>query len=155
VWNLESRVLPVLAKMRSRGIRIDQTKLGEIEQWSIKQEREACDKIKAHTGYDMPLGGVWKPKLVADTLAKIGVSYWTPNRLKQLRRYHKGPWTLHARYHCKHARQLETAVLRRLRVERMMFVSTGSVEIFRTSGRVVEALLHEEAERLGLELFHV
>lgn len=90
-----------------------------------------------------------KPKL-----AKVGVSIWTPDRLKQLRRYHRGPWTLHARYQCNTPRALETAVLRRLRAERMLFSSTGSVEIFRTSGRAIEIVLLEEAARLGLEVTH-
>jgi len=37
IYNLESRVLPVLVRMRRRGVRIDQDKLKQIEDWSLKE----------------------------------------------------------------------------------------------------------------------
>lgn len=73
VYNLESRVLPVLVKMRARGLNIDQDKLDEIEDWTVGQEKVALGKIKRHTGIEIPFDGIWKPKLVGAALEAIGV----------------------------------------------------------------------------------
>lgn len=50
VWNLESKVLPVLLKMRRRGVLIDQDKLAQVEDYSRKEAQEAMQKIKELTG---------------------------------------------------------------------------------------------------------
>lgn len=73
IWNLESRVLPVLVKYRRRGVRIDVEKLNQIEQWSIAQETEALALIKAETGHHIALGDVNRAEAFAPALAAIGV----------------------------------------------------------------------------------
>lgn len=50
VYNLESRLLPVLVRMRRRGVRIDFDHLRHVEKWSIAQEAEALRKVKDATG---------------------------------------------------------------------------------------------------------
>jgi DNA polymerase I-like protein with 3'-5' exonuclease and polymerase domains len=73
VYNLESRVLPVLVKMRRRGVRINETKLAEIETWSLTQEAEALRKIKHLTGHQIAIGELWKATALAPVLATIGM----------------------------------------------------------------------------------
>ena len=74
VYNLESRLLPVLAKLRRKGVRIDQDKLGQIERWALAQETEALAKVRHLTGVAIRTGDVWKPEALAPALEYIGVT---------------------------------------------------------------------------------
>lgn len=73
IWNLETDVLPVLVRMRRRGIRIDQQKLQEIEEWTLVEEAKALKLVKDQTGYDVGVGNVWKSSALAPALQSIGV----------------------------------------------------------------------------------
>lgn len=73
VFDVESDLLPILVKMRRRGVRIDQLKLMEIEKWAETQEREALDLIYAATGFRIGYGDVWKPGALAPALEHIGI----------------------------------------------------------------------------------
>ena len=73
IWNLETDVLPVLIRMRRRGVRIDQDKLQQIEEWSCVEERKALDLIKRETGVNIEFGDVWKAGALAPALEHIGV----------------------------------------------------------------------------------
>lgn len=73
VYNLESKVLPTLVRMRRRGVLIDQDKLGQIEAWAHQQEAGALRKVKVHTGIQIAVGDVWKAGAIAPALEAIGV----------------------------------------------------------------------------------
>jgi len=73
VWNLESRVLPCLVRMRRRGVRIDLEKLRQVEEWSMTQEAEALARVKHHTGHSIAIGDVWKAGALAPALEAIGI----------------------------------------------------------------------------------
>lgn len=73
VFDLESRVLPVLVRMRRRGVRISEERLDNIEIWSLDQEAEALAKIKQLSGVEVAVGDVWKSGALAPALTAIGV----------------------------------------------------------------------------------
>lgn len=73
VFDLESRVLPVLVKMRRRGVRISDERLHNIEKWSLDQEAEALAKVKQLSGVSIDVGEVWKSGVLAPALTAIGV----------------------------------------------------------------------------------
>ena len=73
IYNLESRVLPCLVRMRRRGVRVDLEKLREVEEWSLTQEAEALAQIRHHTGVQIAVGDVWKAGALAPALEAIGV----------------------------------------------------------------------------------
>lgn len=73
IWNLESRVLPILIKMRRRGVRIDLEKLSKIEEWSLDEESKALAVVKDATGYDIGIGNVWKAEALVPALESIGI----------------------------------------------------------------------------------
>jgi DNA polymerase I-like protein with 3'-5' exonuclease and polymerase domains len=73
VWELESRALPVLLKMRRRGVLIDQKRLEAIERRSLAEETRALEEVHAHTGIRIEVGDVWRPEPIADALAVLGV----------------------------------------------------------------------------------
>lgn len=74
IWNTESKVLPILVKLRRRGVRIDQDKLAHIFQWSKDEEQKALDLVRHQTGVNIGLGNVWQPDALAPALEAIGVT---------------------------------------------------------------------------------
>lgn len=73
VFNLETQLLPVLVKMRQRGVRIDFDKLQQIEERSLREEIEALRFVKDQTGVSVAVGDVWKAGALAPALEALGV----------------------------------------------------------------------------------
>jgi DNA polymerase I-like protein with 3'-5' exonuclease and polymerase domains len=73
IWDLESSLLPVLIRMRRRGLRIDQTAMARMEAWSIAQAKEACEKVHAATGVRLEPKHIMKPAHCAAALRAIGL----------------------------------------------------------------------------------
>lgn len=72
VYDLESRVLPLLVKMRHRGVRIDMNRLEQVELWSLDQEAQALAEVKQASGIDIRVGDVWRAEALAAALKAIG-----------------------------------------------------------------------------------
>lgn len=77
IYNLESQVLPVLVRMRRRGVLIDQDKLAEIEDWSLKEEAKALATVHRETGVKINVGDVWKGDALVPALEHIGLTLTT------------------------------------------------------------------------------
>lgn len=74
VFNLESRVLPVLVKMRRRGVKVNEDKLAQIEDWSRKEQQAAIDAANAvHTGRRLSFHDITKTEVLASVLKELGV----------------------------------------------------------------------------------
>lgn len=73
IYNLESKLIPILVKMRRRGVLIDQKKLAHVEQWSEAQEAQCLQKVYDETGVRILVGGVNKPEMLARALEKVGI----------------------------------------------------------------------------------
>jgi DNA polymerase I-like protein with 3'-5' exonuclease and polymerase domains len=85
IYDLESRLQPVLLKMRRHGVRVDQDKLTEIEAWTMTQERLACAEIERRTGIKVGLGDVNKKPKMSAVLHEIGVRWrQTPTGLPKI-----------------------------------------------------------------------
>lgn len=74
IYDLESQVLPVLVKMRRRGVRVSEERLANVETYSLEQETEALQKVYHETGVRIGVGDVWKPDALAPALTAIGVT---------------------------------------------------------------------------------
>jgi DNA polymerase I-like protein with 3'-5' exonuclease and polymerase domains len=74
IYNLESKVTPLLVKMRRRGVRVNEKKLEAIENWSLEQETMALQKVYQDTGVRIAVGDVWKPDAIEPALVELGVS---------------------------------------------------------------------------------
>lgn len=72
IWELESKVLPVLVKMRRRGIRVNMQKLSAIEQWTIKVVAECLDKVYSLTGVRMHPADITKSAMIAKAVEAAG-----------------------------------------------------------------------------------
>lgn len=73
IADIESRLIPVLVKMRQRGIKVNANKLQAIESWSIKEEKEIIARIKDATGADMMMDEFTNSESIARILEKQGV----------------------------------------------------------------------------------
>lgn len=73
IYNLESRVTPVLVKMRRRGVRVDEGRLEGVENWSHAEETEALAQVYHETGVRIDVGDVWKPGAITPALQQIGL----------------------------------------------------------------------------------
>lgn len=73
IWNLESQVLPVLVKMRRRGVRVNMEKLAGIEEWSLTEEAQALARVEHECGVRVAVGDVWKAGAIAPALEAIGI----------------------------------------------------------------------------------
>jgi len=75
IYDLERRVLPILVKMRRRGIRIDFDKLDEIEQLTLKKEQEFLDIIYEWSFVRIGIDEINRTKLVVQALDNADIPY--------------------------------------------------------------------------------
>lgn len=73
IYELECQLLPVLLRMKRRGVRIDQDALERVAVWSRKEERAQLDAVQRATGVRMGLGDTEKKAVVLRVLEQIGV----------------------------------------------------------------------------------
>lgn len=74
VFDLESRLLPVLLKMRRRGVRVDQKRLDQVEELANRASNEACAAIKSETGMSLAPEDVMKRSAIEPILRSIGAT---------------------------------------------------------------------------------
>ena len=80
VYDLESRLLPALLAMRRRGVRVDFSRLDEVERWSLEEERLALAKVTSITGVRLTVADTTKATALAPALEAIGI---TPPRTEK------------------------------------------------------------------------
>lgn len=74
IYNLESKVVPVLVRMRRKGVRVHTGRLDDVERWALQQETGALKKVLVHSGVKIAVGDVWKAGAIAPALEAIGVA---------------------------------------------------------------------------------
>ena len=72
IYNMESELLPVLVRMRQRGVRVDLEHLTRVEKWSEEQERVALSEIYKLSGVKVAYNSVWQAEALAAALRNIG-----------------------------------------------------------------------------------
>lgn len=80
MWHIESRVTPILVKMRRRGIRVDVDKLDRVEHQALDVEKEELAKVQHATGVRLGVGDVWKADALGEALQRAG---YTPDKTSQ------------------------------------------------------------------------
>lgn len=73
IFNLESKVLPVLLTMRRRGVRIDTDRLDQVEAFATKNGNAALERVYEETGRRLKLDDVMKARAIAPIFNEIGV----------------------------------------------------------------------------------
>ena len=72
VWDLERRLLPILIKMRKKGIRVDVEKASSLQKKFIEKEKNILFKIKKLVGKDID---IWAARQIAFGFDKLGITY--------------------------------------------------------------------------------
>lgn len=73
VYNLESRVLPVLVKMRRRGVAVDLDRLDQVERWAREQQQLAIDAANQLTHHRLSFADITNTGAIATVLRDLGV----------------------------------------------------------------------------------
>lgn len=74
VYNLESKVLPVLLKMRRRGVRVDLGKLEQVETFCDVEIAKAIEGVRHLTGYRIGAGDLNLPDVIEGALNSAGLT---------------------------------------------------------------------------------
>ena len=74
IYDLESRVLPILLKMRRRGVRIDLRRLDELEVWLIKEETEALERVRTLSGTSLSFEDVTNASALSPIITALGLA---------------------------------------------------------------------------------
>ena len=75
VYELESKLQPILLGMRRRGVRVDLDKLAQVEEMAKKAELNDAAELQRRTGVLCGLGDVNKKKTTAAMLTSIGIKF--------------------------------------------------------------------------------
>lgn len=75
IWALETKVLPVLVKMRRRGVRVNMDRLDQIERFSQAEERKVWSEVLRLTGVMVKVGDAMKADVLAGVLQAADVRY--------------------------------------------------------------------------------
>jgi DNA polymerase I-like protein with 3'-5' exonuclease and polymerase domains len=73
VWDLESRLLPVLVRMRRRGVRVNLERVGRIEEEARKRERAAAETVASRSGIPFDPEDINKAQVLEKHLAADGI----------------------------------------------------------------------------------
>jgi DNA polymerase I-like protein with 3'-5' exonuclease and polymerase domains len=74
VYDLESRVTPILARMRHRGVRVNLDKVDNVERWARRREDEILDQIHALTGRRVTPEDTWDKGAVKALFDAVGIA---------------------------------------------------------------------------------
>lgn len=72
IYDLESRVLPILARMRQRGVRVNTDRLGEIHDWAAREEAQALAAQRGLTNIELGQQDLWRAAALAPVLRQLG-----------------------------------------------------------------------------------
>ncbi len=72
IFDLECQVLPLLVKIRRRGVAVDLDRLEEVEIWTRNEEDKSLIEIKHLTGIKIESSDVWKSGALAPALESLG-----------------------------------------------------------------------------------
>ena len=73
VWDLESKLLPILVHMRRHGVRLDLDRMEEIRKWTLGEEATQLAIVKRETGVEIPVGGTMLPELLDRALLALNI----------------------------------------------------------------------------------
>ena len=72
VWELEQNLIPVLIKMRQRGVRVQVEKAESLRKEMMLQEKEILRDIQKETGLEID---IWAPRQIAKAFDKLKLDY--------------------------------------------------------------------------------
>ncbi len=128
VWDIESKLLLVLLKMRRRGVKINFDKLDQVNTWAMEREVAALSKINHLRGTQLTTDDTTKASALGPVLADLGLD--VPMTAKTGKHSVKNEW-LRGVNHPVAAAMIEAKKFNKLR---NTFVK--SILAYQTNGRI-------------------
>lgn len=126
IYNLESRLLPVLVKMRRRGVRLDFDAMDRAEAYSLAEEQKALDAVHHKTGIQVGVGNVWSANAMAEPLRYLGLELGADKHGNPL--VNEGV--------LKTAGEVGELLLRARKINKMRTTFVESMRRYETNGRI-------------------
>lgn len=92
IWDMESRVLPILVKMRRWGVRIDLKRLDEVEAWVIAEEDKALREVASRSGITLSYRDLGLPEALLTVIEPLGLGIAIPRTEKTGKPSFKKDW---------------------------------------------------------------
>lgn len=73
VFDLESKVLPILVKMRQRGVAVSTDRLDQIETWARSEQQKAIDAANSLITTRLDFSDITKTAVIAKVLIDLGI----------------------------------------------------------------------------------
>jgi DNA polymerase I-like protein with 3'-5' exonuclease and polymerase domains len=127
VINLESSLLPVLLRMRQRGVRIDFDQLDLIEKWATEEEKKTIAEIKRLTNWDIGFDNIMAAARVAPALLEIGIS---------LPKTAKGQWSVTTEILSNINHPVAKLIRHCRQVNKIRTTFVASIRRYETNGRI-------------------
>ena len=80
VWQLEKSLLPILIKMRQKGIRVNTQRAEQLKVNFVEKEKEILHRIKTLVGKDID---IWAARQIAFAYDKLGLEYPKTTKSKE------------------------------------------------------------------------
>ena len=80
VWEMEQQLLPILIKMRQRGVRVQVEKAEELQKEMMIQEKEILQAIKKESGIEVD---IWASRQIAKAFDKLKLDYPRTEKTKE------------------------------------------------------------------------
>ena len=80
VWDLESELLPILIKMRQRGVRVQVEQAESLKAEMLQQEKKLLLDIKKLAGVEVD---IWKARNIALAFDKLRIDYPRTEKTKE------------------------------------------------------------------------
>ena len=80
VWEMEQQLLPILIKMRQRGVRVQVEKAEELQKEMKNQEKEILQAIKKESGIEVD---IWASRQIAKAFDKLKLDYPRTEKTKE------------------------------------------------------------------------
>lgn len=85
IWDLESRLLPALVRMRRRGVPVDLDRVNGIDEWARDIQQECADRAHALSGYRLAADDFMKAAALEQAFKAVGITVPRTNPDKQNR----------------------------------------------------------------------
>lgn len=127
VYDIECRLIPVLAAMRLRGVRVSESRLTKIEEWALAEEQKQLAIIQKATRVSICPHELWQVDLTAQALRAVGIFVGkTPS----------GKWNVDKEVLDGYDHVVTHAIARARKVNKLRTTFAASVRNHMTHGRI-------------------
>ncbi len=138
IYNLESKVTPILVKMRRHGVRIDFEKLHYIRRWCEDQIQSCLSEIKRLTGRQLSRDDLTLPEALGRFFLALGIPVnRTAGRWnKKQGRMVPGPFNIDKAFLSGCGHEAGALLLRARKVQKLTDTFANSILAHATNGRI-------------------